>query len=70
MRNKSYKQHICKCGNRTSRGGGLCVECSLKSKKGNTESDTLGSFDTVQEISEGNINTRLSEGFRLLQQTD
>ena len=28
----------------------------------------LGSFDTTQEICEGNINTRLREGFRLLQE--
>jgi hypothetical protein len=56
------------CGIKVSKKGCLCVECSLKSNKKMKEPDMTGSFDTVQEISEGNINTRLREGFRLLQE--
>ena len=68
MRNRQYKRHICKCGERTSKGGSLCVECSLKSHKSVPQDYEIGTFDTVQEIAEGNLNTRLNEGFRLLQE--
>lgn len=57
-----------KCGEKIFKKGCLCSDCALKSKKQIPEPDMLGSFDTVQEICNGNINTRLRDGFRLLQE--
>ena len=42
-----------------------CPSCAAKERVNYRE---VGFFDTTQEICEGNINTRLKEGFRLLQE--
>jgi hypothetical protein len=54
------------CGKSVKNRGCLCVECSLSRV---TERDTpqpVHYSDTVTEMHESNFNTRLSEGFAML----
>jgi len=52
-----------KCGRYVKIAGCLCSYCFNRITRAYSESPT---FDAVTEMSKGNINTRLKEGFRLL----
>lgn len=67
MKKRRYMCQI--CGNGTN-GQTLCVNCSLKSNKKMYQNNELGAFDTIQEINDSRINTRLKEGFNLLNNED
>jgi hypothetical protein len=64
---RKRKLYACKCGRWVSHGKRLCKFCSPYVGNTNYDEAVNPSFLLTNEISEGNIDIRLQEGFRFLQ---